>query len=85
MDASYARWNSRFDAFFLPPHSPFDPSLPSDAVYKGSSRGFRPIGGGGGLTGKEFKQSLGGNVRTEQFTVHGSYSDILIWICSRQF
>ena len=84
-DDSYARWNTRFDAFFLPPHSPFDPSLPSDAVYKGSSRGFRPIGdGGGGLTGEEFKQSLGGNVRTEQFTVSITvdcgYSDILLGI-----
>ena len=66
---TYARWNTRFDAFFLPPSSPFDPTLPSDAVYKGSSRGFRPIGDGAGGAGRDFRQALGGNVRTEQFTV----------------
>ena len=66
----YSRWNARFDAFFLPPNSPFDPQLPSDAAFKGSSLGFRPVGGGKGGAGIAFRQALGGNVRAEQFTVN---------------
>ena len=66
----YERWNARFDAFFLPPNSPFDPRLPSDAAFKGSSVGFRPIGDGAGGAGIAFRQALGGNVRAEQFTVN---------------
>lgn len=31
--------------------------------------GFRPIGGGAGGAGKEFCDSLGGNVPREQFTI----------------
>ncbi len=66
---SYDRWNTRFDAFFLPPHSPFEASLPTDAKFRGSSQGFRPIGDGAGGAGKEFSQAIGGNSPTEQFTV----------------
>lgn len=35
----------------------------------GSGKGFRPINNGAGGTGKEFCQSLGGNLPREQFTI----------------
>ncbi|XP_054166306.1 exostosin-3-like [Oppia nitens] len=66
----YRIWNDhRFDPFLTFPATPFDPLLSSDAKYIGSSYGFRPIGGGTGGSGKEFSESLGGNVPKEQFTI----------------
>ncbi|TRY69988.1 hypothetical protein TCAL_02823 [Tigriopus californicus] len=65
----YARWNERFDPFQLPPSTPWEPVLPTDAKFMGSSVGFRPIGEGVGGAGKEFSQALGGNKPAEQFTV----------------
>ncbi|KAG8199824.1 hypothetical protein JTE90_000912 [Oedothorax gibbosus] len=65
----YSVWNEMVDPFTLYPHTPFDPLLPSDAKFKGSSFGFRPIGQGAGGSGKEFSESLGGNWAREQFTI----------------
>lgn len=62
-------WNDWGDPFYLYPHLPFDPVLPSDAKFIGSNLGFRPIGKGVGGTGKEFGESLGGNHPREQFTI----------------
>lgn len=62
-------WNDWGDPFYLYPHLPFDPVLPSDAKFIGSTTGFRPIGKGVGGTGKEFGESLGGNHPREQFTI----------------
>ena len=66
---SHDRWNVHFDPFFLPSSKPWDPSLPTDAKYLGSSSGFRPINNGAGGSGVEFSQALGGNHPAEQFTV----------------
>ena len=66
---SNQRWNKHFDAFFLPPYTPFEPSLPTDAKFRGSFQGFRPIGDGCGGAGREFSQAIGGNAASEQFTV----------------
>ncbi|XP_073971807.1 exostosin like glycosyltransferase 3 [Rhodnius prolixus] len=65
----YEMWNTWGDPFRLYPQLPFDPVLPSDAKFLGSGMGFRPIGGGAGGAGKEFCDSLGGNVPREQFTI----------------
>ncbi|XP_063696402.1 exostosin-3 [Culicoides brevitarsis] len=62
-------WNDWADPFVLYPNLPFDPVLPSDAKFKGSSMGFRPIGRGSGGAGKEFSEALGGNYPREQFTI----------------
>lgn len=62
-------WNDWADPFYLYPHHPFDPVLPSDAKFIGSNLGFRPIGKGVGGTGKEFGEALGGNHPREQFTI----------------
>lgn len=62
-------WNDWGDPFYLYPHLPFDPVLPSDAKFIGSNIGFRPIGKGVGGTGKEFSEALGGNHPREQFTI----------------
>lgn len=35
----------------------------------GSEIGFRTINGGAGGAGKEFCESLGGNIQKEQFTI----------------
>lgn len=43
--------------------------MPSEAKFKGSSIGFRPIGNGNGGAGKEFSEALGGNLPKEQFTI----------------
>ncbi|XP_003748595.2 exostosin-like 3 [Galendromus occidentalis] len=65
-------WRDLFNVHFHP-HSmsawrPTDPVLPSDAKFRGSSFGFRPIGFGAGGSGKEFAEALGGNYPREQFT-----------------
>lgn len=62
-------WNDWGDPFYLYPHLPFDPVLPSDAKFVGSHMGFRPINKGSGGSGKEFSESLGGNFPREQFTI----------------
>ena len=42
----------------------------SDLCYfEGSEIGFRSINGGAGGAGKEFCESLGGNIQKEQFTI----------------
>ena len=67
---SYRIWNSdNLNPFFMFPHSPFDSILPSDAKFKGSNYGFRPIKNGLGGSGKEFSESIGGNYQREQFTI----------------
>lgn len=43
--------------------------MPSEAKFRGSALGFRPISSGAGGSGKEFSESLGGNLPKEQFTV----------------
>jgi alpha-1,4-N-acetylglucosaminyltransferase EXTL3 len=57
------------DLFHSYPFTPFEPVMPADAKFVGSSYGFRPIGQGVGGAGKEFSEALGGNVAREQFTV----------------
>ncbi|OQR66419.1 exostosin 3-like [Tropilaelaps mercedesae] len=65
-------WRQLFNSDFAPhrmaPWRPDDPLLPSDAKFRGSSFGFRPIGFGAGGSGKEFSEALGGNSPREQFT-----------------
>ncbi|GFQ71601.1 exostosin-like 3 [Trichonephila clavata] len=65
----YSLWNDLADPFVLYPYTPFDPLLPSEAKFLGSSFGFRPIGQGAGGSGKEFSEALGGNSPREQFTI----------------
>ncbi|GFV15482.1 exostosin-3 [Trichonephila clavipes] len=57
----YSLWNDLADPFVLYPYTPFDPLLPSEAKFLGSSFDFRPIGQGAGGSGKEFSEALGGN------------------------
>lgn len=66
----YDLWNNeQLNPFTTYPSLPIDPILPSEAKFIGSSFGFRPINGGAGGSGKEFSDSLGGNVPKEQFTI----------------
>ena len=65
----YDLWNTFFSPFRLAPYTPWEPLLPTEAKFLGSSAGFRPIGGGEGGSGNEFSQAIGGNVPHEQFTV----------------
>ncbi len=65
----YDLWNTHFSPFRLAPFTPWEPVLPTEAKFLGSSAGFRPIGGGEGGSGHEFSQAIGGNVPHEQFTV----------------
>ena len=62
-------WNTVFSPHYLPPQSPWEPLLPSEAKYQGSGLGFRPVNQGQGGSGHEFSQALGGNTPQEQFTV----------------
>ena len=63
-------WNDNFvQASRLPPYDPFEPLLPTEAKFLGSSNGYRPINQGEGGSGKEFSQALGGNTPSEQFTI----------------
>jgi len=66
---SYHTWNTVFSPLVLPPYTPWEPVLPSEAKFLGSGHGFRPVSGGEGGAGKEFSQALGGNLPQEQFTV----------------
>ena len=67
---SYSLWNSdQLNPFFMFPHSPYDPVLPSEAKFVGSSYGFRPIQNGLGGSGREFSENIGGNHPKEQFTI----------------
>uniref|UniRef100_A0A6A7FTA7 glucuronosyl-galactosyl-proteoglycan 4-alpha-N-acetylglucosaminyltransferase n=3 Tax=Hirondellea gigas TaxID=1518452 RepID=A0A6A7FTA7_9CRUS len=65
----YHQWNVWAVPGQLYPNLPHDPILPSEAKFAGSQVGFRPIGSGSGGSGKEFSESLGGNVPREQFTI----------------
>jgi alpha-1,4-N-acetylglucosaminyltransferase EXTL3 len=65
----YELWNKNFQPLKLYPYTPWDPTMPSEAKFRGSSLGFRPIAAGAGGSGKEFSESLGGNLPKEQFTV----------------
>lgn len=51
------------------PNTPFEEVLPSEAKFLGSGYGFRPVNKGEGGAGKEFSESLGGNIPREQFTI----------------
>ncbi|XP_050409232.1 exostosin-like 3 [Patella vulgata] len=62
-------FNQPGDPFHLYPYTPIDPLLSADARFLGSGFGYRPIGHGVGGAGKEFSESLGGNVQREQFTI----------------
>ncbi|XP_041360950.1 exostosin-like 3 [Gigantopelta aegis] len=65
----WERFNQPGDPFHLYPSRPWDVVLPSEAKYFGSGYGFRSIGKGVGGAGKEFSESLGGNIPREQFTI----------------
>ncbi|XP_027201904.2 exostosin-3-like [Dermatophagoides pteronyssinus] len=70
MNNLYSIWNDiSLTPFHTFPSLPFDPVLPSESKFIGSSYGFRPIGAGLGGSGKEFSESLGGNHIREQFTI----------------
>lgn len=70
LNSKYEMFNSEMlDPFKLYPYTPFDPLLPTEARFIGSSYGFRPIGEGAGGSGFEFSRSLGGNLAREQFTI----------------
>jgi len=69
MSESAENWNSKFQALALFPHTPWEPLIPTEAKFRGSGTGFRPINAGEGGSGREFSQSLGGNSPHEQFTV----------------
>ena len=62
-------WNKIPGPFQLYPSLPDDRTLPTDAQFKGSSHGFRPVNGGQGGSGKVYQESLGGNHPREQFTI----------------
>jgi len=62
-------WNKIPGPFQLYPSLPDDRTLPTDAQFKGSSHGFRPVNGGQGGSGKVYQESLGGNHPKEQFTI----------------
>lgn len=62
-------WNVWGDPFNLYPNLPNNPILPTEAKFSGSQLGFRPINSGSGGSGKEFSESLGGNLPREQFTI----------------
>uniref|UniRef100_A0A8D9DRV7 glucuronosyl-galactosyl-proteoglycan 4-alpha-N-acetylglucosaminyltransferase n=1 Tax=Cacopsylla melanoneura TaxID=428564 RepID=A0A8D9DRV7_9HEMI len=69
MNQGYEMWNTLLSPFYLYPHLPNDPTLPSDAKFMGSDYGFRPINKGAGGSGKEFYENLGSNKQREQFTI----------------
>ncbi|KAH9497700.1 Exostoses (Multiple)-like 3 [Dermatophagoides farinae] len=70
MNQLYSIWNDvSLTPFHTFPSLPFDPVLPSESKFIGSSYGFRPIGAGLGGSGKEFSEALGGNQIREQFTI----------------
>jgi alpha-1,4-N-acetylglucosaminyltransferase EXTL3 len=39
-------WNTHMSPFRLPPHTPWEPLLPTEAKFLGAGVGFRPICGG---------------------------------------
>ncbi len=53
----------------LPSSNPWEPVLPAEAKFLGSALGYRPINNGEGGSGFEFRNSLDGNVPSEQFTI----------------
>ena len=67
---SHELWNEKFfEISRMPPYTPNEPILPTEAKFLGSSLGYRPVGQGEGGSGKEFSQVLGGNLPSEQFTI----------------
>lgn len=79
-------FNKHGDPFHLFPFTPFEKVLPSDAKFKGSGYGFRPINHGEGGSGNEFSEAIGGNYPREQFTVvmlTYERSDVLIKAITR--
>lgn len=67
---TYNLWNTdHMNPWWMFPYSPYDPVLPSEAKFLGSSYGFRPIKNGLGGSGKEFSENIGGNLPKEQFTI----------------
>ncbi|XP_045181554.2 exostosin-like 3 [Mercenaria mercenaria] len=79
-------FNKPGDPFHLFPFTPFEKILPSDAKFRGSGYGFRPINRGEGGSGNEFSEAIGGNHPREQFTmVMLTYerSDVLIKAITR--
>ncbi|CAG0914222.1 unnamed protein product [Notodromas monacha] len=66
---SSAIWNDWFQPHWTFSARPSDPWLLSEALFRGSGAGFRPLGGGQGGAGKEMSEALGGNLPHEQFTI----------------
>lgn len=66
----YSSWNNlHHSPFYTFPSLPYDPVLPSESKFIGSSFRARPIGEGAGGSGREFSEALGGNFMSEQFTI----------------
>lgn len=66
----YSAWNNlHHSPFYTFPSLPYDPVLPSESKFLGSSFRARPIGDGVGGSGREFAEALGGNFMSEQFTI----------------
>merc|ERR1719509_630755 len=63
------QWNTLFSPHLSAPHTPWEPLLPTEAMFLGPSLGFRPVSGGQGGAGAQFSQAIGGNSPQEQFTV----------------
>ncbi|XP_033726991.1 exostosin-like 3 [Pecten maximus] len=66
---AYQMFQHPGDPLRMFPNTPFEEILPSEAKFLGSGFGFRPVNKGEGGAGKEFSESLGGNVPREQFTI----------------
>lgn len=54
----YDIWNTHFYSANMAPFTPWEPILPTEAKFLGSSAGFRPIGSGEGGSGFEFSQVI---------------------------
>ncbi|XP_021341980.1 exostosin-like 3, partial [Mizuhopecten yessoensis] len=67
--AAYQMFQHPGDPLQMFPNTPFEEVLPSEAKFLGSGYGFRPVNKGEGGAGKEFSESLGGNIPREQFTI----------------
>jgi len=53
----YDIWNTHFYSTNMAPYTPWEPILPTEGKFLGSSAGFRPIGSGEGGSGYEFSQA----------------------------
>ena len=66
---NYLVWNEWFNVDWLFPQLPHQSKMPAEAQFHPSTNyGFRPINSGQGGSGKEFSESIGGNLPREQFT-----------------